>query len=158
MHPETAKKMIESMRTPNFKMVSILLMAALYCMEDDQKVMTKKMQIMSSKLGELATKLSAPLNAVFLANMITWQLPDNQGEFFFLGDDLSFQGMMNIATEGANGWHAIYQSGAIEKSEMKKFYECIKEAIQEVVAISTPDDKLIPQILAAQDGLIKLYS
>ena len=158
MKTETAENMVESMQTPNFKMLSVLLMATLFCMEKDQNVMNKKMKMIAPKLGELSAKLSSPLSAVFVANMVAWQLPDNKAEAFFVSDDMSFQGMMNIATEGVNSWHALYHSGAIEKNEMKTFYECIKEAIEELVSFSTPDEKMIPQIIAAQDGLIEMYS
>jgi hypothetical protein len=158
MDTEIAQDIVEAMKSPNFKMLSVLLMATLSCMEDDQDVIREKMRAIVPKLGELSENLSPPLNSVFIANMIAWQTPGNSAELLFMNDDLSFQGMMELATEGVNGLHSLYESGAIEKHNMKAFYECVKEATEAVISLGTPDDQMVPQILATQDGIINMYS
>lgn len=157
MDEQTVEKLIDAMKRPTCKMVSLLMMSALASTGIEQKELNDKIESIGPFLGKLSNESEQPFGAIFSTNMIVWALPEDIRSGFFAGDDLSLEGMMEIAQTGINDWHEVVRNGNVEVEDVQNFFRGIKELLIELVGDLAHENAFVTQIISVQDRVIESF-
>lgn len=157
MSDESAEAIVEVFKMPRCKMISATLMAPLVGEKMDQAKANEKMESIRPLLGKFSTELLPPLNHMFSVNLVVWAMPDKIRSGFFIGDDLSLNGLVKIITDGANEWHRTCRENNLDGKSIRPLFAALKEIIEELFDHDIKKKSWPAQFMKLQDDFLESF-
>lgn len=158
MNQELVDNLFKAMEKPHCKMLSAAMMAALIHSGFEQQEMTKRIENISQELLSLAEKIPTPFDSILMTNGVVWALPEESRLHFFSEDDLTYSGLMEIVSAGADDWASVADQGGVTRSDLSNYYELFTSLISKLFTENELEKPETIEILSLYYSIAQSYA
>ncbi len=145
----------EEMNKPSCKLLLTTPMAAIMLSGKDNSEWSGLL----SSIGPIYTSAAGDANGEIKEALLTVAFILQGGDEligkFFKGENLNFDGMMEISATGADFWMCKLSDGKIEKSDLIKLFQALQAGLIEAVGDLREENEMVDQLIQVQDKVIE---
>jgi len=148
----------EKMNTPSYKLLVTTPMTAIMVSGKENSEWSGLLQSIGSVYASAAKETTGEVNEALLTVSTILQNGDTLIRDYFRGDNLSFDGMVEISATGADVWMCKLADKEIEQTDVIKLFQAIQTGLIETVGDLRNENEMLDQLIKIQDKVIEHVS